>query len=482
MGSTPVRILGAVWNEGVNQFQLAEPGTTGCSGPLQPLSAPPANTWCLCTGGDDAALEAATRLLGWWSEAGGGNRTPELWRDPPAGIEGRLLERALAELAALQRRNEALQRSLSALRGEWACTARIPPEITELLENLRVSSPRLIFGRTRFKGEAAVSPAPAVLVQPLPAWARGLAGIDLHVARGSSGSGALAASIYATDADRELAGWQIPFSGLRRGWLPLRFPAALNGPCRVLELRLLSIGGDAGSSPCLSLTPAGLLDEFAARSRSEDHTELLPGNMIAIRLWAGWPGTPWEPSGDTAPHPLGGELILPLLEPAVAQVRATREFEAPFRWFGCLPGGRVLLHPLQGRGAAAMIPLPAVSALRAVSCEAVMEDPQRRTPIACKLVVADPEATVDQAESEERLLASSGWVILAQPEHPYRLAAPIMQPHSGPVNLHLFTRIVDEGPDFYGRTVFGRFELRIDSQAAWQMPAVSTTTIPKDRA
>ena len=122
----------------------------------------------------------------------------------------------------------------------------------------------------------------------------------------------------------------------------------------------------------------------------------------------------------------------------------------------------------------AEIPLPAISALRAVSCEVVMEDPRRRAPIACKLVVADPEATVDQAESEERALASSGWVTLAQPEHPYSVAAPVTQPHFGPVNVHLFTRIADEGPDFYGRTVFGRFELHIDGQAAWQMPPVST--------
>ncbi len=472
--SAPVRMLCATWSEGGNLIQLGEPGACGGPGPSRPLSVPPANAWCVCTGGDDAALREARRLIGWWAESAGANCAPELWSDPPAAIEARLLDRALAELGGLQRRNEALQRSLSALREEWASAARIPPEMVELLENLRVSSPRLIFGRTLFEGEAAVPRAPAVLVQPLPAWARGLAGIDLHVARGSPGSGTLAASIYAVDADRALADWHIPFCELRRGWLPLRIPTALDRPCRVLELRLWCTGNDGGSPPRLSLTPAGLLDEFAASSEPQGHADMPPARMTAIRLWGGLPGMPWEPSSDAAPHPLGGELVSPILEHAVAQVRATREFDAPFRWFDCLPGGRVLLHPLQDRGAAAMIPLPAVSALRAVSCEVVMEDPRRRTPIACKLVVADPEATVDQAENEERALASSGWVTLAQPEHPYAVAAPVTQPHFGPVNVHLFTRIADEGPDFYGRTVFGRFELHIDSQAAWQMPPVST--------
>jgi hypothetical protein len=58
------------------------------------------------------------------------------------------------------------------------------------------------------------------------------------------------------------------------------------------------------------------------------------------------------------------------------------------------------------------------------------------------------------------------------PERPYRLAAAMDQPYPGPVNLHLFTRIADDGPDFYGRTVFGRFELRMDGKAAQQTPPV----------
>jgi Family of unknown function (DUF6212) len=474
--SMPVRILCASWSEGGNLIQLADPGAPSCPGPSHALSVPPANVWCVCTGGDDTALELARQLLGWWGESAGTDYVPALWSDPPAVIGRRLLDRALTEVAGLQKRNEALQRSLSALREEWASTARIPPELVELLENLRVSTPRLIFGRTHFAGDVAVPRGPEFLVQPLPAWSRGLAGIDLHIARGSLGSGTFFAALYAVDADRGLADWQIPFSDLRRGWLPLRVPEALDRSCRVLELRLWSIGDDAESPLYLSLTPAGLLDEFAARSEPRGNIDMATASMTAIRLWGGLPGMPWEPSGDAAPHPLGGELILPILEHAVAQVRATRKFEAPFRWFGCLPGGRVLLHPLQDRGAAAMIPLPPVSALRAVTCEVVIEDPRRRTPIACKVVVADPGATVDQAESEDGVLASSGWVTLAQPEHLYSVTAAVTQPHFGPVNVHLFTRVADDGPDFYGRTVFGRFELRIDSQTAWEMPPVPVST------
>jgi hypothetical protein len=194
--------------------------------------------------------------------------------------------------------------------------------------------------------------------------------------------------------------------------------------------------------------------------------------MLAIRIWASLPGTRWEASRGAGGHPLWGELAVPIPDHVVAQVHPTRDFAASFRWFDSLPHGRVLLHPLYDRVVAACLTLSTTSALRAVNCEVAIEDHRRRTPIAGKLVVALPETTVDQAENEDGVMASSGWVVLAQPERSYLLSAPLTRLHFGPVNLHLFTRVADGGPDHYGRTVFGRFELRIDSEAAWQMPAV----------
>ena len=314
------------------------------------------------------------------------------------------------------------------------------------------------------------------LAQPLLARSRGLVGIDIHVAQGATGSGMLLASLYAVDGDCVLANWRISFADLRSGWLPLRIATALNEPYRTLELRLWSVGAKA-ERPKLSIAPTGLLDELAMKIKDGAKVGSSCGGaslrMLAVRVWAGLPGTPWDSSRNPDRNSLRGELAVPVLDHIVAQVRPSREFTASFYWFGCLPGGRVLLHPLVDRGVAACLPLPpAAAALRAVSCEVVMEDRRRRTPIAAKLVVAAPEITVNQADNEEEVLASSGWTILLQPERAYPLSAALASPHLGPVNLHLFTRIADGGPDYYGRTVFGRFELRIDSQTAWQMPPV----------
>lgn len=476
----PVRVLRATLTEGANRLRLEEPATSGGFGPLCRVSVPPANVWCVCRGDDDPSIRAADLLIAWWNEAGGESAAPDLWTDH-LGLDRRLLTRALVELNKAHQRNEALQRSVSTLRDEWACNTRIPPEIIELIENLRLSPPRMIFGSVATEGQMAVPlaelqgscDAPSTfLVQPLLAGSRGLVGIDIHVAQGVTGSGILLASLYAVDGDCVLADWRIPFADLRPGWLPLRIPTALDWSYRALELRLWSVGSEV-ERPRLSIVATGLLDELAVKmdagAEVGSSRGAAPSHMLAVRVWAGLPGMLWDSWRNPDGHPLWGELAIPVFDHTVAQVRPSREFTASFRWFGCLPGGRVLLHPLLDRVAAACLPLPAASALRAVTCEVVMEDRRRRTPIAAKLVIAAPEVAVDQAESEEQVLASSGWTILAQPERRYPLSAPLARPHFGPVNLHLFTRIADGGPDYYGRTVFGRFELRIDSQTTWQM-------------
>ncbi len=478
----PVRFLHALLSETGDVLRLEEPGGRHSWDLLRTLLVPPANVWCLVRGEDAAAVRAADRLIAWWHEVGGVQRAPNICSNLSHGLERCLLDRALTELSETQSRNVALQRNLSALRDEWASAARIPPEITELLENLRLSLPRLLFASGKPEGETVVpvtepqenrGKSAGILVQPFPAWSRGIIAIDAHIAQGAAGNGTLRVSLYAIDGDRVLADWRIPFADLRPGWLPLRVPTAVDRSFHALELRLWAVGFD---SPRLSVASTGLIDEFAMKFRpgaaAQSSWDTAPDRMLAIRIWAALPGTEWDASTGGGAHPLSGELAVPLPDHIVTRAHATRDFAAGFRWFDALPGGRVLLHPVYNRTAAACIPLLPISALRAVNCEVVIEDYRRREPIACKLVVSAPEIAADQAESEDQVLASSGWVVLSQPQQSYLLSAPLSQLFSGPVSLHLFTRVADDGPDYYGRTIFGRFELRVDSRSAWQMPPI----------
>ncbi|WP_448207768.1 DUF6212 domain-containing protein [Azospirillum sp. sgz302134] len=445
---------------------------------LRTLAIPPATVRCLWAC-DEAAKPDVDRLLVWWGETGGPGSEPPVLTGTVVELQGKLLGRAYADIDALHRRNHDLQRTLSTLREEWGVGTRLPPEAVELLDNLRLSPPRLLFATPRPAGALPVplngADAPEI-VQRLPLWARGLVGIDLHLDRAPKGGGAFAIALHAVDSGERLADWRVPFTAVRDGWLPLRLPTACERMDRILELRIAA-AGVVTEPPRLSLAPAGLLDEYAVTPASRAGGQ--PG-MLALRLWGGLPGLGYGPADHGVEHPLPARMVWPLTEPVLSQVRRTRDHRATFPWFGVLRGGRILLHPLYGVTASACIPLDDVPGAVAVRGHAVIEDPRCRTPIACKLVVAPPSITPDEAQREEGILASSGWVVLDSPRRPLPLAAVLATPWRGPMCLHLFTDIPDGSHGLFGRTVFHDFELEIDSATAWSSPAVLSGPVSRD--
>jgi hypothetical protein len=62
--------------------------------------------------------------------------------------------------------------------------------------------------------------------------------------------------------------------------------------------------------------------------------------------------------------------------------------------------------------------------LVSATCDVTIKDGRCRTPIACKLVAAAASVSVDQAEKEEDILASSGWTTIQSPLCPFQLTGP----------------------------------------------------------
>lgn len=468
----PLRTLHLVRHDGGYLLTPADWTPSEPPEPLRTLAIPPATVWNVWSR-DEAARPDAERLLAWWSETGGPGSEPVLVTATPAEVQCGLLARAFAEIRGLHRRNHDLQRNLSTLREEWGIGTRLPPEAVELLDNLRLTPPRLAFATPRPVAAMPVAlrhgrsnGAAGEVVQRLPLWARGLVGIDLHMDRAPKGSGTFAITLSAIDSGQAIAEWRVPFSAVRDGWLPLRLPKACERMDRILELRIGAVGV-VTEAPRLSLAPAGLLDEYAVSPSSRAGGQ--PG-MLAMRLWGGLPGLDYGAAEHLAEHPLPARMVWPLTEPVLSQVRKSREHKATFPWFGFLRGGRILLHPLFGVTASAHIPLDEVPGAVSVRGHAVIEDPRCRTPIACKLVVAPPSVTVDEAQREEGILASSGWVVLDAPRRPLGLVAALNTPWQGPMTLHLFTDIPDGSHGLYGRTIFHDFEVEIDSGTAWASP------------
>lgn len=464
-----MRWLFAATTDG-SEFILTTGEGNANRGEQRMIELPPGNVWAVWT--FDAI--PLTGLSDWWSRAAGAGDEPAFVTGDATALSAALIERSLAEVGRLTRANQLLIEDLAALRESWAHDVRLPPELEELLANLRAAPPRLVFETPGASGDAGVpaagdDPAPG-LRQRLPMGARGFLGVDLHVAAAGAGDGVLDVALVVLETEGELARWRLPYHELEAGWLPLRLPSASTSTWRALELRIHASGG--ATAPRLSCAPAGLLGEYACAAPDGDAPS---GTMLLFRLWGGIPGLKTFASSETAALPANPVVAIP--EQMVAAARSTRDLTWAYSYFGYLDRGRVLLRPLKELPAsAACISLPAKPGLAAVSCKAAIDDGFCKTRLLTRLVVTGPGHSADDAEQGVGVLAASEWVELAEPLKPFALTARLPQPESGPVEIHFLSRLPKGGTLEHGRVIFSRFEAELDERAAWTQGPIMPET------
>jgi hypothetical protein len=450
----------------------ADRGTAGID--RRRIELPPANVWVVWS--PEGAVPVAG-LADWWSRVGGAGAEPIFVRGDAAMLSAALLERSLAEVDRLTRANQLLIEDLAALRESRANDVRLPPELQELLANLRIAPPRLVFETPAANGDTGVPASGTVdgdptsgLRQCLPMGARGLLGIDLHVTAPGTGDGVLEVALVALETEAELARWRMPYRELEAGWLPLRLPAASTLTWRALELRIHAAAG--ATAPRLSCAPTGLLGEYACAAPGDDTPS---GTMLVFKLWGGIPGLNAVAASEMAPLPANPVVAIP--EHVIAAARSTRDLSWAYPYFGYLDRGRVLLRPLRETpSSAACVSLPAMPGLAAVSCEAKIDDGLCRTQLLVRLVATRPGHGADDAEQGVGVLASTEWIELAEPLKPFALTARLPKPESGPVDVHFFSRLPKGGTLDHGRVIFSRFEAELDERAAWKRGPVLPET------
>lgn len=410
-------------------------------------------TWCVNTSGKEFDAPIVT---------GGRQALMEL-----------LLARSLREGRRLGTMNLGLMRDLAALRESWLNHVKIPAEIEELLTNLRLASPRLIFSNsdTPDRGSIPIGTSyESRISQPLPIGARGLLGFDLDIIDTGAGSGTLFAQVLARDTDAVLAKGHTAFNALCPGWLPFRLPSASAASSHSLELQVWAESESGATAPKIAVTPAGLLSKFGFNSQaSAGRRSEMQTQMLALKLWGGLPGVEMPGlEGESVYKPLAG-LEVPLPDSLVEMVRLTREMPASYPVFGYMERGKVLLRPLKAIPSAAVIRLPATRGLVEISCEAFIDDRRCETRhLGARVVVTSAGVDADAAERGEGVLAATDWVELNEPTIPSRLIARLPDARNEPVDLHLFTRLPEPGPvPPHGRVVFSRFVAEVHAASAW---------------
>lgn len=430
------------------------------------IELPPTNVWAVWSPGN---MIPTTGLADWWSRVGGNGAEPIFVNGDAATLHTALIERSLAEVARLTRLNQSLIEDLAVVRESWAHAIRLPPELEELLANLRAAPPRLVFETPAANSDAAVPTAGAAnggssprLRQRLPMGARGFLGIDLHVAAPGIGDGFLDVALVVLETEAEMARWHMPYRDLEAGWLPLRLPCASALSWRGLELRLHASGGTA--APRLACAPAGLLKEYACVASAG---EVPSGAMLEFRLWGGIPDLKVPTGAEMAALP--ANPVIAIAEQVIATARSTRDLTWAYPYFGYIDRGRVLLRPLKTSPAsAACVSLPAKPGLAALSCAATIDDRLCETRLLVRLVATRPGHSADDAEQGVGVLAASDWIELAEPLKPFALTARLPEPESGPVDLHFFSRLPQGGKLDHGRVIFSSFEAELDERTAWR--------------
>ena len=125
-----------------------------------------------------------------------------------------------------------------------------------------------------------------ILKQLLPVSSRGLAAIELHIARTDpEARGDLIVSLKACEDKTANTVWQIPYQQLSPGWRGLDLPHIDLGRKRDVEL-IVEWQTKIGSAPSLSLSKQQPILESKAYN-----DEITLENSLAIRIWQGLPGT-----------------------------------------------------------------------------------------------------------------------------------------------------------------------------------------------
>ncbi|MHC1551231.1 DUF6212 domain-containing protein [Phyllobacterium sp. K27] len=456
-------------------FALQENEDPSGAGVLS-LDLPPSNVWAFWVPGSisDTSLE---QLKTWCSDTGSKDfDAPIIKGGRDALVEG-LLARSRQEVQKLANANVALMRDLAALRESWVSHVRIPAAVQELLTNLRLASPRLIFNNSEASNDRAISVGPfdpSCITQSLPVGARGLLGFDLNVTNVGTGQGILFTQLLARDTGAVLAKGQIPFDTLCPGWLPFRLQSASAAASHAVELHVWTESESGATPPQIGVVSPGLLSKFGLNHTAEVAGSSKGPQMLALRLWGGLPGIEiFTLSGELLNQPLAA-FAMPVPDSLLKSVTLTRELAAPYPVFGYMEHGKVLLRPLKALPSAAVIRLPAIRGLVEISCEAFIDDRRCETRgLGARIVVTSKGISADQAEKGEGVLAATDWTELNEPLTVSKLMVRFTDVQNEPVDMHLFTRLPKPGTvPPYGRIVFKQFVTEVHAGSAWDMPPI----------
>ena len=366
----------------------------------------------------EAGKQELTKLIDWWSSKSIPQSIPQLiiidepeaaqlrsdfWRQMYLRVAQQNLDTS-KRIATLQRQylglrklHEDMQNAFSTVEA-YLSKAKLPPI------QLAFDTPLTDKSVEPFEINNSHS---LILKQLLPVSSRGLAAIELHIARTDpEARGDLIVSLKACEDKTANTVWQIPYQQLSPGWRGLDLPHIDLGRKRDVEL-IVEWQTKIGSAPSLSLSKQQPILESRAYN-----DEITLENSLAIRIWQGLPGT----RKVTSPYLQKTQSKLGYLgQRAMATAREVTP-NLPTDAFEHIQvldnGAKILTHPrADGTATIAMLPycFPATANRLTAS---VITNHEAAGTIEYAIAVIKPEVEPKQAFSHSLAEAFSDWIAI----------------------------------------------------------------------
>ena len=220
-------------------------------------------------------------LITWWQEKFRQDRIPPMVELPSSEAKTALKAEfwqkmfllAVEETGSIAKRISTLQRQFLELRSLHENMQNAFATVEDFLSQAKLQPIQLAFENLPSKGSSTSSPLNSsfILKQLLPVSSRGLAAIDLHIAKNYNyASGTLLVGLQIPEDRTYLAKWQIPYQNLPEDWLRLDLPHIDIGRKREVEM-IVEWNTRIGPAPRLSLGGLQPIPEYQAYGNKDSH-------------------------------------------------------------------------------------------------------------------------------------------------------------------------------------------------------------------
>ncbi|MFM7526925.1 MAG: DUF6212 domain-containing protein, partial [Nodosilinea sp.] len=397
-------------------------------------------------------------FLYWWKQRSFHGDVLPCWRMSPHSNSEQnessfwkwLFQQSQKETVTIAYRLSNLQSQYLMLRSSYETIQNSLATIEAFLSQSKTPSLQLAFEAPPTKQNVSLEleSESSQVKQLLPLPSQGLAAVEVYISTNNPhADGELVIDLYCPEEQVNLAKWQIPYSHLTEGWLPLDLPSIEIGRKQDVEL-WIGWRTRIGPMPQIGLSKMQPVPEAQAW-----YSDRLLGRSIAMRLWTGLPGSrrSFSPylvvTQETCENEDRGNFghLGQRTMSRVVEVTPNLPTEETVHIRLIDDGRKIRTHPRGSGVTVAMLPFAFPRGATTVRATVATEHNQAGVIEYAMAIIQDPQPVLDCFKLEFSddtvpAVAFSGWVRVL-PEVPHQITLTVPQPMDENCHIVFGTRL-----------------------------------------